>query len=146
VVAQGNRVFVRSNLDRVPAERQVSMDLEVTVPRAASIEGGRYGDFDVADMAGGVLIVSDNACVRLSKIGGGVKVDVKRSDVVRVVNAGGTVEVTGRSNGLELEARSAATWSSRTWPRRSISNRAIRTCAWTGCPAASPSTWRRRLA
>jgi len=30
-------------------------------------------------------------------------VDVKRTDVVRVVNAGGTVEVTGRGNDLELE-------------------------------------------
>ena len=86
VVTQGDRVFVRTNIERVPAERQVSMDLEMTVPRGASVEGrGRYGDYDVTDIAGGVLIVSDNAGVRLSKIGGGVKVDVKRSDVVRVV-------------------------------------------------------------
>ena len=43
VVTQGDRVFVRTNLERVSAERQVSMDLEVTVPRArlrALVDGG----------------------------------------------------------------------------------------------------------
>ena len=54
------------------------------------------------------LIVSDNAGVQLSKIGGGVKVDVKRSDAVRVVKASGRVEVTGRG----------PTWSWRTFRKR----------------------------
>jgi hypothetical protein len=104
VATQGDRVFVRSNQERIPTDRQMSVDLEVTVPRGASIEGrGRSGDFDITDIAGGVLISSDNAGVRLKKIGGGVKVDVKRSDVVRVVDVNGTVEVTGRGNDLELE-------------------------------------------
>src|SRR2546427_136666 len=104
VVSQGDRVFVRANQERVPPERQVSMDLEVTVPRGASIEGrGRLGDFDITDIAGGVLIASDNSGVRLNKIGGGVKVDVKRSDIVRAVDVNGLVEVTGRGNDLELE-------------------------------------------
>jgi hypothetical protein len=104
VVVQGDRVFVRSNQERVPAERQMSTDLEVTVPRGASIEGrGRYGDFDITDIAGGVVIASDNAGVRLNRIGGGVKVDVKKSDLVRVVDVTGMVEVTGRGNDLELE-------------------------------------------
>ena len=59
----------------------------VTVPRGASIEGrGRSGDFDITDIGGGVVIASDNAGVRLNKIGGGAKVDVKRSDIVRAVD------------------------------------------------------------
>src|SRR5439155_1304197 len=52
---------------------------------------------------GGVVIASDNAGVRLNKIGGGVKVDVKRSDIVRAVDVNGGVEVAGRGNDLELE-------------------------------------------
>jgi hypothetical protein len=104
VTTQGDRVFVRANQEGVPAERQVSMDLEVTVPRGASIEGrGRSGDFDITDVGGGVQISSDNAGVRLNKIGGNAKVDVKRSDIVRAVDVNGTVEVTGRGNDLELE-------------------------------------------
>ncbi|HTM50667.1 MAG TPA: DUF4097 family beta strand repeat-containing protein [Bryobacteraceae bacterium] len=104
VVTQGDRVFVRANQEGIPAERQMSMDLEVMVPRGASIEGrGRYGDFDITDIAGGVVIASDNAGVRLKKIGGGAKVDVKKSDIVRAVDVNGMVEVTGRGNDVELE-------------------------------------------
>src|SRR5207249_5733807 len=33
VITQGDRLIVRSNLERVSAERQVSLELEVTVPR-----------------------------------------------------------------------------------------------------------------
>jgi hypothetical protein len=104
VVVQGDRVFVKTNQERVPADRQISMDLEVTVPRGASVEGrGRLGDFDISDIAGGVLISSDNAGVRLNKIGGTAKVDVKKSDLIRAVNVAGSVEVTGRGSDLELE-------------------------------------------
>jgi hypothetical protein len=104
VITQGDRVIVRANQEKVAADRQVSMDLEVTVPRGASIEGrGRSGDFDVTDILGGVEIASDNAGVRLNKIGGNAKVDVKRSDIVRAVDVTGAVEVAGRGNDLELE-------------------------------------------
>ena len=104
VTMDGDRVFVRTNQERVPADRQVSADLEVTVPRGASIEGrGRSGDFDITGIGGGVNIISDNAGVRLNKIGGDVKVDVKRSDIVRAVDVNGGVEVAGRGNDLELE-------------------------------------------
>jgi len=130
VTMEGDRVFVRTNQERVPADRQVSTDLEVTVPRGASIEGrGRSGDFDINGIGGGVEISSDNAGVRLNKIGGSVKVDVKRSDIVRAVDVNGGVEV--------------ATWSSRIWPRRFTSNREIPISGLNGSPAASPWTWGR---
>ncbi len=104
VLVQGDRVIVRTNQDKVSEDHKVSTDLEVTVPRGASIEGrGRSGDFDVTDIGGGVQIVSDNAGVRLNKIGGDAKVDVKRSDIVRLVDIKGMVEVLGRGGDLELE-------------------------------------------
>jgi hypothetical protein len=104
VLVQGDRVIVRTNQDRVSEDHKVSNDLEVTVPRGASIEGrGRLGDFDITDIGGGVQIASDNAGVRLNKIGGNTKVDVKRSDIVRVVDVKGMVEVLGRGEDLELE-------------------------------------------
>jgi hypothetical protein len=104
VLVQGDRVIVRTNQDKVSEDHKVSTDLEVTVPRGASIEGrGRLGDFDVTDISGGVQISSDNAGVRLNKIGGNAKVDVKRSDIVRVVDIKGMVEVLGRGGDLELE-------------------------------------------
>src|SRR6266436_6733746 len=91
----------RSNQERVSEDRRATTDLEVAVPRGASIEGrGRSGDFDITGVAGGVEISSDNAGVRLNKIGGSVKVDVKRSDIVRAVDVNGGVEVAGRGNDL----------------------------------------------
>jgi hypothetical protein len=104
ILVQGDRVIVRTNQDKVSEEHKMSADLEVTVPRGASIEGrGRSGDFDITDISGGVQIASDNAGVRLNKIGGNAKVDVKRSDIVRVVDVKGMVEVLGRGEDLELE-------------------------------------------
>lgn len=104
VIVQGDRVIVRTNQEKVSEQRRLSTDLEVTVPRGASVEGrGRSGDFDISDLAGGVQIASDNAGVRLNKIGGNAKVDVKRSDIVRLVDIKGMVEVLGHGGDLELE-------------------------------------------
>jgi hypothetical protein len=104
VIAEGDRVIVRTNQERVSEDRRVTTDLEVTVPRGVSIEGrGRQGDFDIAGIAGGVEIASDNSGVRLNKIGGNVKVDVKRSDIVRAVDVKGMTEVLGRGGDVELE-------------------------------------------
>ena len=45
VLVQGDRVIVRTNQDKVSENHKVSTDLEVTVPRGASIESrGRSGD------------------------------------------------------------------------------------------------------
>src|SRR5207249_8304153 len=68
------------------------------------VEGrGRSGDFDISGIGGGVEISSDNSGVRLNKLGGPVKVDVRRSDIVRAIDVGGSVEVTGRGNDVEVE-------------------------------------------
>jgi DUF4097 and DUF4098 domain-containing protein YvlB len=66
---------------------------------------GRYGDFDISDIAGEVKVSSDNAGVRLQNIGGEVRVDLRRSDIVRAVNVKKSVEVSvkGRGEDLELE-------------------------------------------
>jgi len=104
IITEGDRVIVRTNQERIPDERRVTADLEVTVPRGASVEGrGRHGDFDITGIGGGVEIVSDNSGVRLNKLGGNVRVDVKRSDLVRAIDVTGSVEVTGRGNDMEIE-------------------------------------------
>jgi hypothetical protein len=104
IIADGDRVIVRTNQERVSEDRRVTSDLDVTVPRGVAIEGrGRLGDFDISDIGGGVEIASDNAGVRLQKIGGDVKVDVKRSDLVRAVDVKGMIEVLGRGGDLEIE-------------------------------------------
>lgn len=104
LVANGNQIIVRTNQDRSTGSARISEDLEITIPKAMSVEAvGRYGDFDITDVNGSVDIVSDNAGVRLQNIGGNVRIDTRRSDVVRVVSAKGTVDLKGRGNDLELQ-------------------------------------------
>lgn len=104
LVAQGDQVIVRTNQDRAGDVRSIEAELEITVPRGASIEArGRRGDFDINDIAGRVEITSDNAGVRIARVGGNVVVDLRNSDIVRVVDAKGTVEVKGRGDDVLIE-------------------------------------------
>ena len=105
ILTEGERIIVRTNHDRIGEGQRVSADLEITVPKGATVEGrGRHGDFDISEIAGGVDINSDNAGVRLTAIGGSVLVDIRRSDIVRAAHVKGPVEVKGRGSDVELES------------------------------------------
>ncbi len=104
VTVQGDHVTVRTNQERATGSQRVSMDIEISVPRGASVEArGRYGDFDISEIAGETKVVSDNAGVRLQNIGSQVRVDLRRSDIVRAVNVKGGVEVSVKGRGEDLE-------------------------------------------
>jgi DUF4097 and DUF4098 domain-containing protein YvlB len=104
IVRSGDQYIIRTNLDRASNAKQAKADLDITVPRGAIVEArGKYGDFDFENIAGSVDVSSDNAGVRMDKIGGDVRVDLRRSDVVRVANASGNVEIKGRGQEVELE-------------------------------------------
>ncbi len=106
VEVSGDHVTVKTNQEKTSGadNRQLSVDLEVTVPKDSSIEGrGRYGDFDITGIDGSVEIVSDNAGVRLNNIGGNARVELRRSDIVRAVDVKGNVEVTGTGSGGDVE-------------------------------------------
>jgi len=105
IVKQGDLTVIRTNQDRADRASRVSTDLEITVPKGASVEGrGRHGDFDVVDLAGNVSIDSDNAGIRVSNVAGNVRIETRRSDVVRAINVKGNVEVKGSGNDVELES------------------------------------------
>jgi len=105
IVKSGDQIIIRTNLERATNSRQAQADLEITVPKGATIEGrnGKFGDFDIENIAGAVEVNSDNAGVRLNNIGGDVRIDLRRSDMVRVVNAKGNVDIKGRGQDVELE-------------------------------------------
>ena len=104
LVQQGDQWIVRTNQDRVSDDLRVSEDLEITVPKGATIEAhGRYGDFDVRGVNGGVEVNSDNAGVRLDDIGGDVRVDVRKSDIVRATSVKGTFDLKGHGQDVELQ-------------------------------------------
>lgn len=104
IVKQGDLIVVRTNQDKASGDQRVESELEIIVPRGATVRGrGRYGDFDISGIAGDTDIDSDNAGVRISDVGGQVRVNVRRSDVVRAVNVKGNVELRGRGGDVELE-------------------------------------------
>ena len=104
IVKQGDLILIRTNQDKAIGEQRIESELEIIVPKGATVQGrGRYGDFDISGIAGNVDIDSDNAGVRVSDIAGGVRVDLRRSNLIRAVNVAGNVELRGRGSDLEME-------------------------------------------
>ncbi|MEP7364106.1 MAG: DUF4097 family beta strand repeat-containing protein [Acidobacteriota bacterium] len=104
IVQQGDLILVRTNQDKASGEQRIESELEIIVPKGSTVQGrGRFGDFDISGITGNVDIDSDNAGVRVNEIGGGVRVDLRRSDRVRAANVKGNVEIRGRGSDVELE-------------------------------------------
>jgi DUF4097 and DUF4098 domain-containing protein YvlB len=94
ISTQGNQLVVRTNQDRVTGGQRVSTDLEIAVPRAASLEiHGRDGDLDISDINGTVDVSSDTASVRLQNIASNVRLDLHKSDLVRAGAIKGNFEL-----------------------------------------------------
>jgi DUF4097 and DUF4098 domain-containing protein YvlB len=105
LAGDANNVVVRTNQDRVGGNLRITEEMEITVPRGASIDGhGRNGDFDLTSIGGSVEITSDNAGVRLQDIGGNARMDLRRSDIVRAVNVKGALDLKGgRGSDIDLQ-------------------------------------------
>ena len=104
LIANGNTFTIRCNQDRAPHHARVSTDLELTVPKGSTLEAsGSTGDFDVTNLDGNININSDNAGIRLQDVGGDVKIDTRKGDVIRCTNVRGNVELKGRNTDVELE-------------------------------------------
>jgi DUF4097 and DUF4098 domain-containing protein YvlB len=104
IVPQGDRLLIRTNQDHAPDNQQISEDLEVTVPKSLAVEaGGRNGDYEVSDVAGDLELSSDHADVRLARVEGSVRLNIVRSDLIRVVDAKGRLDLQGRGSDIELE-------------------------------------------
>lgn len=104
IVRSGDQIVIRTNTERSSRSGRTKATLEILVPKGAMVEcRGKYGDFDVEDVTGNVDVNSDNAGVRLNNLGGNVRVDLRRSDIVRAINVKGSVEVKGRGEDVILE-------------------------------------------
>ncbi len=103
VTVQGNTVTIRCNQERAGERTPVTTDLDISVPKGSAIDAaGTLGDIDVSSIAGNVEVSSDNAGVRLQDIGGKVKVDTRRSDLVRCTGVKGAVDLGGHGTDVEL--------------------------------------------
>lgn len=101
---EGNTVIVRCHQDRADSRSPVTTNLELSVPKGSSVEAtGSVGDFEINTISGSVDINSGNSGVRLQDIGGDVKIDTRKSDVIRCASIKGTVDLHGRGSDVELE-------------------------------------------
>jgi DUF4097 and DUF4098 domain-containing protein YvlB len=104
VIEQADAIVIRTNQNRASEERYVTADLEITLPKGVNIQArGRDGDFEINNLQGGVEIDSDRAGVRVQNLGGDLRINVRRSDLIRAEGVQGTVELQGRGNDVELE-------------------------------------------
>jgi DUF4097 and DUF4098 domain-containing protein YvlB len=108
ITGSPDQVVIRTNQNRAGGPRSVSEEIEILVPKGASIEAhgearGRSGDFDIHDVDGTVTITSDNSGVRLENIGGETRLDLRTSDIVRAVNLKGSLDLKGRGGDIDLE-------------------------------------------
>lgn len=105
LTGDANEIHVRNNQEHVSNGRvRFTADMEISVPKGASVEAhGINGDFDINGIAGTVDITSDNAGVRLQDIGGDIRVNLRRSDVVRASGVKGAFELKGRGSDIDLQ-------------------------------------------
>lgn len=103
LVNKGDTVVIRCNQDRFSSRGTLTTNLELEVPKDASLEAtGSRGDFDVSALTGDVDISSENAGLRLQDIAGRVKIDTRRSDLIRCTSVQGTVDLRGHGQDVEL--------------------------------------------
>jgi DUF4097 and DUF4098 domain-containing protein YvlB len=103
MIRDGNTLIIRCHQDRVNSQASVTTNLELNVPKGSTVEAvGTRGDFDISNITGDVNISSSNAGVRLQDIGGRVKVETSRSDVIRCENVKGDVDLRGHGDDVEL--------------------------------------------
>jgi DUF4097 and DUF4098 domain-containing protein YvlB len=104
VSGSGDQVTIKTNQNRVSGSLRITADLDITVPKGASVSArGRGGDFDIHGITGSVDIDSDSASVRLEDIGGAVRADLRGGDIVRALNVQGGVELKGRGSDIDLQ-------------------------------------------
>ncbi len=105
LTGDSNEVIVRNNPDRLSGGNvRITAEMEITVPRNATIEAhGRVGDFDISDINGNVEVISDNAGVRLQNLGGDARIDLNKSDIIRVIGVKGLVDLKGHGHDIDLQ-------------------------------------------
>ena len=101
---EGNTVVIRCKQERFQAHTPVRADLEIQVPKAASVEAaGAQGDFDISSLTGDVDLKNRGGSMHIDNIGGGVSIEGHHSDIIRCSGVKGPMTVRGDGNDLELD-------------------------------------------
>jgi len=133
LVGGGDQLRIRANQSRISDSRRIEADLEITVPRGASIEAhGRNGDFDISGIEGSVNVDSDRASLRLENIGGDATTPVRGGDIIRAVNVKGSIEMRGRGNDIDIQGVSGPVTVNGNYPGIVQFRELAKTLHWVG--------------
>lgn len=100
----GNTVVIRCNQDRADTRTPVSTDLEISVPKGASLEAsGTHGDFDISGISGAVDLTTRGGSAHIDNIGSGVTIETHRSDIIRCTGIQGPAVVRGDGNDIQMD-------------------------------------------
>ncbi len=101
---ENSGLTIRTNQERLPDHTEIATDLEIVVPKGATIVAhGGQGEVVVTNLEGSVNIDRDKASVRLQSIGGGVRVELRESPFIRASAVKGAVELKGDGQDLQLQ-------------------------------------------
>jgi DUF4097 and DUF4098 domain-containing protein YvlB len=104
VAVEGDRAIVRFKEAPPDARGRLSADLELSVPKSVGVETrGDTGDFEIIGITGDIQVDSHNAGVRIADAGGNLKVNLRRSDIIRAVGVKGDVQLHSRGSGGDVE-------------------------------------------
>lgn len=102
---EGNTVIVRCNQDRADSGTPVSTDLEISLPKGASLEAaGAHADFDISALTGGVALTTHGGSAHIDNTQGGVTVNTHHSDMIRCTNIQGPITLRGDGSDIELDS------------------------------------------
>jgi DUF4097 and DUF4098 domain-containing protein YvlB len=89
-------------VDRISEQGRVRVDLEVHLPRKASVEArSTRGNVHISGLAGKVLVTSRSGDTEIRDVAGSVEVQMARGDL-RATDIKGNLRVTGRGSEVEI--------------------------------------------
>jgi len=105
VIAEGDTVTIRCHQDHGDTHTSVSTNLDVTVPKGATIQASdSRGSIDVSSLNGDIELTGGTLDdVRLGDIGGNVRLEAHSTQSIHCNNIKGTIDLRGRGADVELE-------------------------------------------
>ncbi len=105
VLTEGNTVTIRCHQDRLGSRTSISTNLDISVPKGASIEANASrGSVDISSVTGGVELTGGNVDdLRLDDMGGDIKIDTRGTHSIHCSNVKGSLDLHGRGSDVDLE-------------------------------------------
>jgi DUF4097 and DUF4098 domain-containing protein YvlB len=105
VITDGDTVTIRCHQDRVGTRSSVTTNLDLSIPRGATIQSSSsHGNVDISAIVGDLDVSAGSSSgIRLEDIGGNIKLQTRGSDSIHCNNVKGTLDLHGRGSNVELE-------------------------------------------